>query len=394
MPKYIYKGLCSNEGIVRGNITCANKAEAYDQICSQNLTLIRLSRSWSLRKNKFRAQEWARFFQHLLFLISIPLNILEALKILGKENGCFKFFIQEIIFNLQKGLSFSEALENSSFVIPLFIRARLFSGEKSNNLKEACLDLYHYFEQSSAQQKEWKEKLSYPLFLFVFIAGLFLFMGSQVIPLFIDWFDGEKKPLALKAFLSFSNFLKEYGVKVLLILLVLLLGAIFSYQKILAFKKKVDKFLLKVPFFGSLYQKKLELQFLRPFIHLLIAKISLTDALEIASRSIGNSFFTQKIQEINKNIKNGSAIDESFIRSQLFSLAIHQAIRLASHTGKLGEVLKQTYPFEEILLNQKLKNLFEWTHPILTLMMGLLILLVICSSIGPLYEALISLNLS
>jgi len=136
---------------------------------------------------------------------------------------------------------------------------------------------------------------------------------------------------------------------------------------------QIDRWLLRIPLFGSVVRKLEVARFARTLGTLLHGGVPLLNAMTIVRDSIGNQAIATMIDPIRNGIKKGEGISQPMKQSGVFPpLAMH-LIEVGEESGKLDSMLVQVADVYDNEVRNAIKNLIAFFEPALILTMGLII---------------------
>jgi len=152
-------------------------------------------------------------------------------------------------------------------------------------------------------------------------------------------------------------------------------------------KRLLDKILLHLPIFGIIIRKVSLARFTRSLSSLLETSIPIIDTFAIISRTMGNFFYRQAIEEAGFRLKTGSTIAKVLAASpSLFPPLTTQMISIGEETGTLDSISGQLATFYEEEVDQTVANISTVIEPVLMLFLGVGVAVLAVSIILPIYS--------
>ncbi|HHH20678.1 MAG TPA: type II secretion system F family protein, partial [Nitratifractor sp.] len=195
-------------------------------------------------------------------------------------------------------------------------------------------------------------------------------------------------PLATKFLLATESFLSNYGLYIILVLVLLFFIFRFFYKSNPQFRLFVDRILAnkrfyligKVVYLANIYNYILVLE------SLIKAGIPVSEALETAVRVVENSYIKQQLQTINTNIGKGVSLSEAFEKTGLFENMILQMIRAGESSGQLDHMLGKARDYYNMKFQNLIDNLSAYIEPIMITMIAGLVLLLALGIFMPMWD--------
>jgi general secretion pathway protein F len=254
------------------------------------------------------------------------------------------------------------------------------AGETGGILDSTLRYLVDYLENSLALKEEVKSALIYPIIL-TLVAGVSLIvLFVYVIPRFASMFKdvGQALPWITRVVLNSSEFLREYGW-VLLILLIIGAAGGARYVATPAGKAEWDRFCLRVWLVGDLVRKFETSRFARTLSSLLRGGVPLLQALGTVQGVVGNRLLANAISQVQVRVREGKGMARPLGESGLFPPLALNMIAVGEETGRLESMLANVAEHYDQEVKRTTKRLTSILGPALILIMALVIGVVVIS---------------
>lgn len=395
MPIYKWEGKTAKGVIKKGEMEGPNEAAIRIHLRQQNIVPTKISTkgkeiSFSLPyKKKVKQRSVAIFTRQLATMIDAGLPLVQSLEILSaqQEEKVFKNIIREIREDVEGGSTFAGALKKHPVTFNELYTNLVVAGEEGGILDTILTRLANYIEKSEALKKKVKSALIYPATIVgvavIVVAILMIF----VIPVFENLFksSGQALPLPTLIVVTLSKLIKKYVVIFIpaMILLIFLFRKYYQTEKGMAV---VDRLLLKLPVFGSLFKKIAVARFSRTLGTLVSSGVPILDGLIIVSRTSGNKTIETAILNARASIREGETIAEPLARSGIFPPMVIQMISVGESTGALDSMLSKIADFYEEEVDIAVANLTSLLEPFLMIFLGVVIGGVVISMYLPIFS--------
>lgn len=259
-------------------------------------------------------------------------------------------------------------------------------GETSGNLSEILERLALLMAHEASIQARVRAALRYPALVLIAITLAFWFMVTVVIPRFSEMYaqSSVALPLPTQILLGVSFGLRRYGW-------IFLLGAglLFFLRRDLFFSQRWrqgwDRFLLKVPVWGSLLLKLDMSRFARMCSILMRSGVPILSILDLVSSSVTNTTISKALSQIKEGVNKGQGMVEPMKQTQLFPPIVIQMVAVGEQTGKLDELLLFMADYYELQIDQTMGNLVALIEPLLTLILGITITVLALGVFSPMW---------
>ena len=295
--------------------------------------------------------------------------------------------VAEIVSDVEGGMKFSSALAKHPLAFDDFFVNIVKSGETSGKLDEVLLYMADQMEKDYDLISRIRGAMIYPLFI---VGGLFvvgLLMMIFVIPKITDLLKESKAalPLSTQMLIWVSSFLRNFWW----LLILLAIGAFFLLRSLLKTKNGKyawDSIKLRMPVFGSLFQKIAIVRFARSLYTLISGGVTLPKGFKIVSDVVGNAVYKDLILETVKEVESGNPIASVFEKSPSVPIMVSQMLNVGEKTGRLDMILDKIAGFYSREIDNLLRNLVTLIEPIVMVVLGVGVGLMIAAIILPMYN--------
>jgi type IV pilus assembly protein PilC len=329
-------------------------------------------------------------------MLQSGVSLLRSLQVLREQttNEAMKAVIDSLGKEIQKGNSFSKALSFHPKVFDRLFVVTAEIGQESGQLPKVLAQLSEYLEKVVALKRKFRQAMTYPIFVvgvaFVAVGFLLLF----IVPAFAEMFKRMQieLPALTKIVLSMSDDLKQYGLPVLVIIIVLVL-VFKSTLKKEQLREKIEAKLFSVPLIGDLLMKNHVARFCRTLGTLLQADVSLIEALGVTMRIFSSEQLQQEIQGVINGVKQGRTIAEPLVTSKFFPPMVSQMIAVGEETSELDVMLLKVAAYYEKDIDVKVDTLSSVMEPIIILFLGVVVAGILISMYMPMFEVMSSVGM-
>jgi type IV pilus assembly protein PilC len=396
MPIFKWEGKAGKGAIKKGEMEAPNEAAIRIHLRQQNITptkIVSKGKEFKINlpffKKKVNQRSIAIFTRQLATMIDAGLPLVQSLEILSQqqESKAFKNIIRVIREDVEGGSTFAGALKKHPLTFNELYTNLVVAGEEGGILDNILLRLASYIEKSEALKKKVKSALIYPATIVgvaVIVVGILMIF---VIPVFEAMFksSGQNLPLPTLIVVTLSKMIKKYVV-IFIPAMVLLFFLLRKYYQTQNGRTVLDRLLLKLPVFGSLFKKIAVARFSRTLGTLVSSGVPILDGLTIVSRTSGNRVIETAILNARASIREGETIAEPLSRSNIFPPMVIQMISVGESTGALDTMLSKIAEFYEEEVDIAVVNLTSLLEPFLMVFLGIVIGGVVISMYLPIFN--------
>lgn len=323
---------------------------------------------------KFSTKELSFCCRQLAAMMTSGLTIVKALDILYKEQekkGATQCWL-DIYENVQKGATFTEALEEKAGSFPDFFISMVGAGESSGSLDVVMNRLSEHYAKENKTNNKIKGAMTYPIILGVLCVVMVIGMFTMILPSFASMMPRDEMPVLSRALMDFSDWLISYWW-VLIIVVVILVLVIRYALKIPSMRLKFDKFKLKCPGVGKLLGTIYTGRFARTLSSLYSSGIPMVECLERSSRVLGNRYIDMCFIQVVDEVKQGQPLSTSIQKTEIFESMFCSIIFVGEESGALDDILEKSADYYEEESDTAIGKLVGMMEPMMIIIMGLAI---------------------
>ena len=349
------------------------------------------SRSFSLsrRFSRIKPAETAIMTRQLATLIGAGFPLVSALDAMlpqTKSHGLQRI-LARIKDHIVEGNSFAQALaQYPGTFSPIYV-SMVRAGESSGTLEIVLERLADITEKQLALVNRIKTALAYPVFMLM-VGTLVLFvLLTYIVPsisgIFADM--DQVLPAPTRILIYLSTLFKAYWW--LILSLFALSGVAFlQFRKTKKGRYWLDKYMLRLPMFGTLARKLAVSRFSRTLGSLLENGVSMLISLEIVKNIAGNLLISDAVAEAAEGVGKGQGLGAALDQGQVFpSLAI-QMIQVGEQSGDLEKMLYKIADVFENEVESTIMRLTAYLEPVMILVMGGIVGFIVLSICLPIFE--------
>ncbi len=346
--------------------------------------------TWIKQHSSVPTAEKLFFVQNLQVMTKAGLSLSKALKTLSLQTKN-KYF-QEVLANIQteieKGVELSQAMRAYPNVFNELFVNMIASGEVSGNLENVLQSLYLQLKKEHDLISKVRGAMIYPSVIIIAMIGIGTFMMMVVVPRIVSIFEEIKTelPLPTRILIAVSDFASSYS------LVIISTGVILAFATAKFMRTERGKLVfhwiwLRAPVIKHISQKINLARFARTLSSLLQTDVSIVEAIQITSKTLGNVYYRKALLSFADNLKKGDQINTVMTQfPNLFPPLIVQMTLVGEESGSLDDILKEIAQFYEADVDQTMENLPSLIEPILILLLGVGVAGIAVSILLPLFN--------
>jgi len=347
---------------------------------------------WGVRlpaRRRIPAREFLVFNQELATLLKAGMPLVQSLDILRQrlQNPLFRGVLDDVYEKVRAGTSLSDAFAAQGDLFPGVFTASVLAGEKSGSLEQVLRRYVAYVKVISGVRRRVLSALIYPIILLGLASAVVSLIVLRVVPAFEDFyatFDREL-PAITRVIIAVSAFVRsEWLVVVLGLLIAAVLGGTWLRRP--GQREQLDSLILGLPAIGPTARKFATSQLARTLATLLGGGIPLVNAIEIASRSIGNRALAAAMATVGQRVREGQSFAGAMADRGVFPDVAVKMAEVGEATGALQEMLNSLADFYDEEIETDLGRFVTLVEPALLVIMGVVIAVLLLALYMPLFQ--------
>jgi type IV pilus assembly protein PilC len=311
---------------------------------------------------------------HIMLSSGVPLlSSLESIKNTSSEK--LAQVLESIISDVQRGITFSEALSKFPRLFDTTYIALISIGETSGTLEKSLEDVLRVKDQEQKVKRKIKVASVYPAIISIVLVVFMIAANLWFIPQFKNQF--EQQGLQLPAFTRIVFKISDYfayiaiGLGILIAIFIVLKRNIPEVNYM--YRRYYDKLKLKFPVIKKLNNASYMYSFAINISLMLKNGIRLSDTLTLTGKTIDNIYIRNEIEEIGRLMVQGLTFSEAISQQEDFDPTLTSIAMTGEKSGRMSFALQQVAEYYEQELTRQIDSLLEMVQPVTLLLIGLII---------------------
>lgn len=338
---------------------------------------------------KFKTKELSFNCRQLSAMLTSGLTLVKSLDILSKEqeNDKAKKIWVDIYEQVQKGESFSSALEMQGDAFPPFLKSMVNAGESSGSLDVVMKRMEAHYDKENKMNNTIKGAMIYPIVLLVLTVAVVLVIFVGIMPVFEPLFEGTEVNVIARFLMAGSDFIVKRW-PLLIIGAVLIIAGIIYALKVPSIRYKIDTYKITMPKVGPLMVKIYTARFSRTLSSLYSSGIPMVECLERSSAILNNLYITDKFKQVVDEVKQGESLSSAIQRTEIFESMFCSIVFVGEEAGALDEILAKSADYYEEESDSAVQRLVGLLQPLMIIILGITIGLLLGGIYPAIYESL------
>ncbi|MEP7114919.1 MAG: type II secretion system F family protein [Ilumatobacteraceae bacterium] len=313
------------------------------------------------------------FSRQLSTMVAAGLTLIRALGILAEqtESKPLTAVILTMRSDVERGLSFSQAISKHPKVFPAVYIAMVRSGEVGGMLDAVLTRLATTLEKQLELRRRVKSAMSYPIAVGVIIVLVVTAMLLFIVPMFEGMYKdlGGELPLPTKMLIALSGFLTSTWW----LIGIVSVGAVVGVKRWRATPSgelAFDRFKLHLPIAGSVVHKTAIARFSQTLAALVRSGVSIMEALDIVADTAGNAVIAAALKDARERVRVGESLSVALMSHEVFPRMVVQMMAVGEETGALDAMLDKIGEFYDDEVSATVDSLTSLIEPLLMVAMG------------------------
>lgn len=399
MTVFNYIALKNNKDVVKGKIEANNLKEARDNVRKLGFLPTKIyEESKATSENKVEVkklqnlglQDRIDFTSTFQILAQSGIPVIESLVFI--ENDATKLKIRLVAKELRRqimaGSTFADTIAKYPHIFGQIYIGLVKAGEDSGELEKTLERLLELLKKQAAIRSRVIGTLMYPTFVILLAMFIVTVMLVFVFPAFKDMFENQGKtlPWLTETLMNLGSFLQTYWVLIPIIFLTVIFGVTFLLRWEPS-KRKIDKFVLKVPLLTDLIQFSNFSNFIAVMQVAYDAGIPIVDCLYLSNLTLTNFTLRDKISAATNKVQQGQHLSMALKSTSVMPKMILFMIATGEQSGRLGDMLMQATIYIDKKLDGIIDIMTKMVEPIMLLVIGSIVLVLALALYMPLFQS-------
>ena len=339
---------------------------------------------------KMSSKDLNFFLTQLSTYVKSGIPLLDSMEILSRQSKKknIAMLYRKIVFDLNRGVSFSDCLAKQGKVFPKMLINMLKTSEMTGDLTGVLDDMAAYYKRQDSNRKQIINAMTYPSVLMVFAVAVLTFVITYVVPSFTSMYEstGSSLPGITVAIINISNFVTGNWYYILGGIIVVVTLFTLIYKSSTSFKYATQSFLMHIPVVKNIIKYNQLVTFTSTFSTLIKHDVFITDSMDILSKITENEVYKKIINNAIENLSKGNGVSVAFKGHWAFPETAYEMLLTGEKTGKLGEMMEHVstyYQEEQTNIIARLKSLIE---PVMIVLLAVIVGVILLAVVVPMFD--------
>ncbi|MBQ9574558.1 MAG: type II secretion system F family protein [Synergistaceae bacterium] len=379
MPYFSYSGYDAKGRTAKGTVEAVSSIQAVDRLTERGIVVVDIKVAEEKKGGKNAKIKMLPLDMHIFFCRSLSsylksgLPLADSLKIMSRQarDKNMKPVMEKLLAEVEGGRKFHTALsESGAFRESLWRVAE--SGEQSGTLISVLNEAADEFKLEDDLRRKIRGAMTYPIVMAVVGIGVVSFMLTYVVPKISELFEDmhQTLPLPTRILIGMSEFLSNYGLWILLVILLLYLWL-----------KKTGRH-INMPFMRGI-RDQLNLALVMSHISTLLKSgIPLVQALRMASSM---DMYKERWLEAAEMVKAGHRFDRALEKIGMPEETV-AVVRVGEMGGDLSGSLTNVSEQCRETAQSRMERLSTLMEPVMVLTLGFSVGFIVLAILTPVFD--------
>ncbi len=377
MPYFAYSGYDAKGKSTKGTIEAGSSMQAVDRLTERGIVVVDVKlaedKKGSVKIKLLPLEQHIFFCRSLASYLKSGLPLADALRIMSKQahDKMMKPVMEKLLAEVEGGRKFHTALaESGAFRESLWRVAE--SGEQSGTLISVLNEAASEFKLEDDLRRKIRGAMTYPIVMAIVGVGVVAFMLTYVVPKISELFEDmhQTLPLPTRILIGASDFLGNYGLYLLLGLLLLFL-----------WMKKTGRS-IQLPFMRGITEQLNLALVMSHLSTLLKTGIPLVQALRMASSM---DVYKQRWLDAAEMVKAGHRFDKALEKVGLPEDTV-AIVRVGEMGGDLAGALENVSDQSREVAQSRMERLSTLMEPIMVMVLGFSVGFIVLAILTPVFN--------
>jgi type IV pilus assembly protein PilC len=306
------------------------------------------------------------------------------------ENQRFRAVVSGLVESIEGGKNLSSALAEYPEVFSKVFISLVRSGEQTGRLPEVLKNLSETLKWEDEIAAQTKKLLMYPLIVGTIVLAVTCFLMIYLVPQMVAFIRnmGQAIPLHTQILVFVSDVFVQYWWAIVAAPFVIWFGLKWASMTNPAVGYAIDHYKISLPVMGPILRKIVLSRFTSSFAMMYASGITVLDAIRSCEEILGNKPLENALRIAGQQIADGKSMTVAFQDIGLFPPLVIRMIKIGENTGALDTALLNVTYFYNREVRDGVAKLQAVIQPVLTLVLGLLLLWVMMAVLGPVYDTI------
>jgi general secretion pathway protein F len=403
LPSFSYLAIDPRGRERQGQVDAPSRDDARTRLAGQKLHVVRISEGAAATTNAAPKNAlvlpWAgpkrlpfkalTLFTRQLATLSQVSPLEESLRTIARQSDRpeVRAIIGQVADGVVEGRPLADAMAREPRSFPPLYRAMVAAGERSGTLPDILERQSALLERQAVMRSKLLSALAYPAILTLVALGVVAALMIAVVPRVVEQFDnvGQQLPLLTRIVIALSAFLASYWWA-LLLAAGAALGLFAFLLRQPAFRLRVDRLVLRLPFIGRLVRDLHAARMARTLSTMIGSRLPLIEGLKLTAGTVHNRALRSATDGLVEAIRRGGSLSGALGRAGVFPPLLVYLAASGESAGRLELMLERAADYLEREFDAFTAAVLAMLEPAIIVFLGVVVALIVLAILLPILQ--------
>lgn len=398
MADFIYVAVDEKGEKISGEVEAATPQKAVLRLQKRNLTILALDpvvpKHWIFYfMQPVKGTVLALLIRQLSVMLKSGIPLLKCVQSLQPDQGPahYRKAMARLLHDIQIGYSLSQAMMKAPQFFNPFMIGSTRIGEASGNLDETLSNCADHYEKEYTYSRKLKSALIYPTVLLSAAGALVMFIFTFMIPKFVGLFVdlSMELPWATQWLVNIARFFEVYGSVTFFTLVgpvSIFVWLFFNWSRTKRGQYFIEKFLLKVPWYGTQVRNRMMAQYFRSFATLISSGVTLHSSLSLLTRALDRQHLSRTVAAQAAAVRRGHRLTKEMNHFNLFPKMCVEMVEVGEETGEVANMMSRMASYFDDEMTRGLETISKLVEPVVLMLLGSVVAFILLAAFLPIYQ--------
>lgn len=340
-----------------------------------------------------KPQLLAMWIRQLAVMLKAGIALSQAIHSLLPKTGPSHYVraMERLLQDVEKGYSLSQAMSRRPEFFSQFMIGSTRVGEHSGRLAETLDRCASHYEKEYAYSLRLKQALIYPTVLLTCAGCLVGFIFTYMVPKFVTIFVdlNMQLPWATRMLVNSGVFVERYGpvvVGTLLGPLSVFCYVFYYWSRTRRGKAAVERFLLRLPWYGTQVHFRMLSAYFRSFATLLDSGVPLYASLQLLTRSLDRELLRRTAQSQVDMVRIGKPLIAAMNCQGIFPRMTVEMVSIGEESGTVDRMMYRLADYFDVEMVRGLETIGKLVEPVILMVLGTGVAFILLAAFQPIYQ--------
>lgn len=384
-------------GATQGVIEANAEGEAIKQLKDEGFIVVSIEqvddtdrKQIDLFEKPIKEQDLSLICDQFSTILDAGLPIVRTLALVANQvdNKKLKEILLDVADDVAAGYGLADSFKKRGPELPTTFIETVRSGERSGNLAESFEKLHDYYKRTSKAKADVKTALIYPIMVLSLAVVVIAIIMVFAMPVFIGAFKdmSDKLPAATRFLIDLSEFMSNYGLVILVVVLVLAMAIFVAKKTNKEFALAMSKRKLQGKVMGRIRAMNTAAQFASTMSVMLGAGLSVVESVQTAIKVCPNEYVAHTLELQIPNLESGRTISRCLSDADVFPSLMTEMAAIGEQTGSLTDTMDTVASFYEEETSRSIERALSLLEPLTIILLAVIVTVILLAVYLPMFS--------